>query len=133
MEQKEFDEKGVTVWLMVLMKIPIWVTGKVVIVDIGFCVLGGLILIFERGVLGLVLINKRRYWPKGVPAEEIIWHMQQKEVGDVDAVPYRIIGKSYHIMVFKETHYVMLVMTKYGTLENLEGPDTHQRYKGSGG
>ena len=35
----------------------------------------------------------------------------------------------------KELSYygVMLMMTTYGTLENLEGSDTQQRYKGEGG
>ena len=44
--------------------------------DSGFCVLGGLVLMVEQGVFGSDLITKRRYWPKGVPEEEIIWHMQ---------------------------------------------------------
>ena len=59
--------------------------------------------------------------------------MQTKEVGDMDAVQGSIIGKSYHIMTIKEPNYVMLMMTTYGTLENLEGSDTHRRYKGAGG
>ena len=59
--------------------------------------------------------------------------MQQKDVGDVDAITYIIYGKSYHIMSLKDPDYVMLVMTTYGTLENSEGSDTYQRYKRSGG
>ena len=40
----------------------------------------------EKGVLGLLLIKKQRYWTKGVPEEEILWHIQNKEVGNVDAL-----------------------------------------------
>ena len=40
----------------------------------------------ENGVLGSELIKKTRYWPKGVPAEVILQHMKEKEVGDVDTV-----------------------------------------------
>ena len=87
----------------------------------------------EKGVFGLALIKKRRYWPKGVPAEEIIMPMQNKGVGDVDAVQGSIRGKRYHIMDIQETDYVMLMMKKYGTLEHLEGSDTHWMYKGEGG
>ena len=36
-------------------------------------------------------------------------------------------------MAIKDPDYVMLTMTKYGTLEHLEGLDTQQRYKGAGG
>ena len=66
--------------------------------DRGFGVLEGLISMVKKGVLGLALIKKRRYWPKGVPSEEILWNIQNKEVGDVDAVQGSIRGKIYHIM-----------------------------------
>ena len=39
--------------------------------DSGLCVIEGLISMMGKGVLGLVLTKKRRYWPKGFPAEEI--------------------------------------------------------------
>ena len=50
----------------------------------------------------------------------------------MDAVKGSIIGKIYHIISIKELNYVMLMMKTYGTLENLEGSDTHQRYKEEG-
>ena len=56
----------------------------------------------DKGVLGLALIKKRRYWPKGFPAEEILWRMQNKEVGDVGVVQDSIIGKIYNIMAVKD-------------------------------
>ena len=87
----------------------------------------------KKGVLWLALIKKRRYRTKGVPEEEIIWHMQNKEGGDVDTVQGLIRGKSYHIMNRKDPNYVMLMMTTYETLDNLEGLNTQRRYKGAGG
>ena len=36
-------------------------------------------------------------------------------------------------MDIKEIEYVMLIMKKYGTLENLEGSYTQRRCKGAGG
>ena len=56
MGKKEFGEKGATAGLMVK-----------VTKDIGLCVLEGLISMVDNGVLGLALIKKRRYWPKGFP------------------------------------------------------------------
>ena len=73
----------------------------------------------EKGVFGLALIKKRHYWPNGVPEEEIILRMQNKEVEYVDVVQVSIRSKSYHIMAIQEPDYVMLMMTTYGTLENL--------------
>ena len=104
-----------------------------VVMDRGLCVLEGLVSMVEKGVFGSALIKKRRCQPKGVPEEDIIWHMKNKKVGDLDAVPGSIRGKSYRIMDIKDTNYVMLTMKTYGKLENLEGSDTHRRYKGAGG
>ena len=83
---------------MARMTKPLWRTGKLVAMDRGFGVLEGLISMVKKGVLGLALIKKRRYWPKGVPSEEILRNIQNKEVGDVDAVQGSIRGKIYHIM-----------------------------------
>ena len=35
----------------------------------------------EKGVLVSALIKKRHYWPKGVPSEDIILHIQNKGGG----------------------------------------------------
>ena len=75
-----------------------------VVVDSGFCEMEGLIPMVEKGVLGSALIKKRRYWPKGVPAEEILRHMQNNEVGYVDVDQGPIRGKSCHIMAIKSPH-----------------------------
>ena len=72
------DKKGVIVGLVVWKSNLIWFTGKVLVMDSGFYVLEGLVLIVRKGVFVLALIKKWRYWPKGVPEEEIIWHTQQK-------------------------------------------------------
>ena len=88
-------------------------TVKVVVMDIGICVLEGFISIVEKGVLGSDLIKKRCYWPKGVPAEDILRHMQNKYARDVDAFQVSIRRKSYHIVAIKEPDYVMLMMTTY--------------------
>ena len=65
MGKKEFEEKGETADLMVRITDPLWVTGKVVVMDRGFCVLEGLISMVEKGFGGSTLIKKRSYWPKG--------------------------------------------------------------------
>ena len=46
--------------------------------DVSLCVMEVFISMVEKGVLGLVLIKKRCYSPKGVPAEEILRNMQKK-------------------------------------------------------
>ena len=56
-----------------------------------------------------------------MPSEEIIRHMKNKEVEDVVTFQCSIRGKIYHNMAIKDPNYVMLMMTTYGTLDNLEG------------
>ena len=111
MGKKEFEEKGETAVLMARITNPLWVTGKVVFMDSGLCVLEGFISMVEKDVLGSVLVQKPRYWPKGVPSEEILPHMQNKEVDDVDSVQGSIRGKSYHNMAIKYSNYLVLMMT----------------------
>ena len=66
MVKNMFEEKGAMSGLMVRMKKTFWGIVKEVVMDSGFCVMEVLILIVEKGVLGLALIKKCCYWPKGV-------------------------------------------------------------------
>ena len=75
MGKKEFEEKGAAAGLMVRTTKPLCGTGNVGVVDGSFFVLEVLVSMVEKGVLGLASIKKRRYWPNGVPVEEIIWHI----------------------------------------------------------
>ena len=111
MGQKEFDEKRAMAGLIVRTTKTILGMGKVVIMEIGLCVMQGIILMAEKGVLGLALIKKRCYQLKGVPTQETIWNMQKKDVEEVDAVTYSIHRKRCHIMTLKEPDYIILMMT----------------------
>ena len=130
MGNKYFEEKGAAAGWMERMTMPLWGTRKVVVVDSELYVLEVFIPLVENGVLGSTSIKNRSYWPKGVPEEEILWNMKNKEVEYVDAVQGSIRGKSYHIMAIKNPKYVMSIIITYGALEHLEGLYTHRRYKG---
>ena len=64
---------------------PVWGTGKLVVLDSGFCVLQGLVELKKKGVYSHPLI-KRRYWLKHVPGDDIIAHFMEKKVGETDAI-----------------------------------------------
>ena len=40
---------------------PLWVTGKTLIKDSGFCVLKGLVGMYDRGVYVITVTKKHRY------------------------------------------------------------------------
>jgi hypothetical protein len=70
----EHGEHGVTAGLLMRLTCAIRrFTGKVVILDSGFCVLKALIELAKKGVFASALIKKRRwYWPKYIDGGEVL-------------------------------------------------------------
>ena len=90
-------------------------TGKVFVLDSGFCVLDALIQLKQCGVFAHALIKKRRYWPKYVPGDSIIQDFADKEVGYSNAKKGVLNGVPFHLYAMKEPDYTMLLMSTYGT------------------
>ena len=70
----KYHEYGNTGCLLLRLCILLFMTGKVVILERGFCVLPSVISLKKMGVLSAVLIRKRRYWKQYVKEEEIKLH-----------------------------------------------------------
>ena len=66
-----------TMDLMWIIKKPLCVTGNNVIMDSGFCVLKGLISMYERVVCGSSLVNNCMYWPTGIYGDQINYHFEK--------------------------------------------------------
>ena len=99
-------------------------SGRVVIMDSGFCVLQALIELLHVGVYSSAVIKKRRYWPKYIDGEGIDQHFQTKEVGQCDSLPGTLSGKSFSIFCMKEENYTMKLMAMYGALVEIDGSKT---------
>ena len=93
----EHQELGETVGLMIRCTKSLHGTGKVIVLDSGFCVLQGVIEPKKRGVNSAALIKKRRYWPKYVPGEAIKEHMKDKDVGDIDCWHGKLDEVPFHL------------------------------------
>ena len=94
-------------------------SGRVVVLDSGFCVLSALIALKKVGVFAAgALIKKRRYWPKHVPGDKIDeTKFKDKEVGSTDSLKGELDGVHYDILLCtKEPDYVMKIMSTYGRL-----------------
>ena len=126
---KSFNDLGKTVGLLLRLTTSIWHTGRVVILDSGFCVLKGIVELRRRGVFASALIKKRRYWPKHIKGDEIRDHFVQREVGDVDALPGIMDGVSFHVYAMKEPNYVLSLMSTYGMLERKGKLKKHKWFK----
>lgn len=115
----EYSLLGKTVGLLLRLTKPLWATGKVVVLDSGFCVLQGLIELKKRGVYAAALIKKRRYWPKYIDGARIKAHFDDKEIGDVDALKGTLDEVPFHVFGMKEEDYILMLMSTYGTCNRM--------------
>ena len=111
---------GKTVGLLMSMCKNLYSTGKVVILDSGFCVLQGIIELRKKGVFAGALIKKRKYWPKYIDGDAIDKHFVDKEVGETDSRAGVLDGVPFDIFCLKEPEYVMKIMATYSGLTELD-------------
>ena len=108
-------EKGTTNLLLKMSKV-LYGTGKIVVLDSGFCVLAALVALQNVGVFAAVVIKKRRYWPRYIAGDTIDDHMKTVNVGKTDSVQGQLEGVPYNIFCMKEPDYTMKLMSTYGSL-----------------
>ena len=113
----EYSTLGATVGLLLRLTKLLWHTGKVVVLDSGFCVLQGIVELKKRGVYAAALIKKRRYCPKYIRGDKIKAWFKGKQVGTADSWKGKLDGIPFHVFCMKEPDYVMSLMSTYGTNE----------------
>ena len=94
------------------------------VLDSGFCVVKGIAELAKKGVYAGALTKKKRYWPKGVPGDDIIAHMVDKAVGEIDALRMMVDGTSMHMYAMKDTDYTMMIMSSYSCLDHNDEHNT---------
>ena len=107
-------------------------TGRVVILDSGFCVLQGLVQLKKVGVFASAAIKKRRYWPKHAPGDNMDMHMIQADIGVCDSLPGQLDGVDYDLFMMKYVMFVMKLMSTYGGLVQLEDAEVKRRHTSDG-
>ena len=106
---------------------PVWGTGKLGVLDSGFCVLQGLVELKKKGVYTHALIKKRRYWPKHVPGDDIIAPFAEKKVEETDTICGELDSIPFYLYGMKEPNYMMQIMATYRTLEE-KGQEKKRNY-----
>jgi hypothetical protein len=129
----QHDEHGKTSGLLLHLTSPIWATGKIVVLDSEFCVLKAITELQKVGVYSsAALIKKRRYWPKGIPGEDIKAYFMDKAIGFTNRLPATSADEiPFDIFAMKEPDYVLIFMSTYGAL--VENPHQKISYRGRGG
>jgi hypothetical protein len=74
-------------------------SGRVVIMDSGFCVLKGLVQLASVGVYASAVIKTRRYWPKYIDGAAIDSHFDFKEISTTDSLPGTLDGTNFKVFV----------------------------------
>ena len=113
----KYHEKGKTSALLLRLTESIAHSGRVVIMDSGFCVLRAIVDLKSAGIFSSAVIKKRRYWPKYVDGKSIDERFEGKPVGTVEDLPGSLDGAQHVFKIFamKEEDYVMKLMTTYGS------------------
>ncbi len=122
----KYHEFGKNSGLLLRLTESIRHSGRVVIMDSGFCVLKALIDLSNAGVFSSALIKKRQYWPMYIPGNDIDKHFDGKEVGVVESLPGTLARKAFKVFAMKEEDYVMKIMTTYGSCREVEQGATKQ-------
>ena len=93
---KEFDNIGKTTGILLQLTKPVWSTGKVFVLDSGFCVVQALVELKKKGLFA---------------AQQNHAHFDNKNVGDVNAIKGTMDGVPFHIHAMKEPDYIMMLMS----------------------
>jgi len=109
---------------------PIHGTGKVVSMDSGFCVTVGILHLHDLGVYGQSLIKKRKYWPKGVPGDQIDMYFMGKPLGTTKTLRQNMDGTPFNIHCTRDNKFVTKMMSTHGLLT--ENP-RHKTYRQENG
>ena len=118
--------------LMCEMTEPIHGTGKVVSMDSGFCVSAGILHLHDLGVYGQALVKKRRYWPKGVPGDQIDRYFEGKPLGHCKSLLQDMEGIPFYVHCCRDSKYVTKMMSTHGLLTSVPDHVTY-RQKPDGG
>ena len=87
-----------------------------VILDIRFCVVQGIVELLKKGVYAGAQIKKRRYWPKFVKGDQMINDMANDPYGTTKGVQEMMNNVFYFIFAHKEPDYTSMIMSTYGCL-----------------
>jgi len=116
--------------LMCEMTEPIHGTGKVVSMDSGFCVTVGILHLHDHGVYGQSLIKKRKYWPKGVPGNQIDRYFEGKPLGFTKTLRQDMDGIPFNVHCTRDDRFVTKMMSTHGLLNEVSDHKTYRQKDG---
>lgn len=80
------DNGGPTIGLLLRLTKTLHGTGKIIVLDSGFCVLKAIVELQNVGFFAAALTKKKFNWPKHIKCDDIEKHFEENEVGTVDSL-----------------------------------------------
>ena len=107
---KQFHEMGKTASLLLRLTKPIWGSSKVVVLDSGFCVLKGIVELWEKDIFAAALIKKCHYWLKVVKGEDIKEYFRTKDASTVDDMKGELDNVKIGLYCLKEPNEMIPIV-----------------------
>ena len=113
------DNIGKTVGTLLCLTEPVWGSGRVFVLDSGFCVLQVIVELWKKGVFTVALIKKHHYRPKYIPGNNMISHFAEKGIGELDALQGMLDDVKFHVVAMKEpTMYISAPVQPHRSIQN---------------
>ena len=115
-------EFGKSVSLILRMSKTIFHSGRVVVMDSAFCQLNALIELLRRGVFALVVIKKKRFWPRSVRGQEMDEKVGATPIGTVAVLQGAMGANRFMLIALRDSKHVLKLMSTYGSIDRVEPP-----------
>ena len=117
LSQLSVDKYSLTARLLLRLTKLLYGTGKIIILDSGFCILKGIAELCKKGVYSLALIKKCCYWQKEIPRKVIDERMVDKLISATDTISGKLEGVDYNLFIMKDKDFTIKLMSAYGKLD----------------
>lgn len=131
----EFEEHGATPGLVMRACKATQISGskRHIVLDSGFAVVDALTSLTKLKLYGTICIKKKRYWPKGIPGDDIVSDFAAKpmflcqavSLTGKDASPFRVFAmrEPTHTTTLMSTRATSAATTKEGVRKQEKGDD----------
>lgn len=84
--------------------------------DSAFCVAKAMAELVRKRVYSASVVKKRKYWPKHIPGDAIMEHMQHKPIGELHVKPTAVDGIPMSLWCVRHARFTFIVLATYGAM-----------------
>jgi hypothetical protein len=92
-------------------------SNRVIGMDSGFGVLAALPELRKRGLHGTIVMKKKKYWPKGLPGDQILEALRMQEIGTTQVLVGKFKGEKIWVGCQVDSKHTTLIANTWSTTE----------------